>query len=66
MKRVLTALIVVVCPCFSGGSARAFSLLDPNTGSPALNPYIWPSMPRRQLDPDGGLSYDSRAINYQF
>src|SRR5262249_38878936 len=55
-------VIVLLCAMVSLGTpARAFTLLDPNTWPPALNPHDWPfnlfPIPEVATNPNGGVNY---------
>jgi hypothetical protein len=61
MKRVLILIAFVCAMLFVGIPARAFTLLDPQTWPPALNPHDWPfdlfPVPIVTTNPNGGVTY---------
>src|SRR5713226_6492346 len=61
MKRLLVLILLLYATLFVAVPARAFTLLDPNTWPPALNPHDWPfdlfPIPEVATNPNGGITY---------
>jgi hypothetical protein len=61
MKRALIVIVLLVAMLSLGMPARAFTLLEPNTWPPALNPHDWPfdlfPIPEVATNPNGGVTY---------
>ncbi len=61
MKRLLILVVQLYAMLFLVMPARAFTLLDPNTWPPALNPHNWPfdlfPVPEVATNPNGGVTY---------
>lgn len=61
MKQLFIVIALVYAMLFRGGTALAFSLLDPNSWPPALNPHNWPfdlfPVPEVATNPNGGVTY---------
>ncbi|MGH7931859.1 MAG: BamA/TamA family outer membrane protein [Candidatus Binataceae bacterium] len=61
MKRVTTTIVLMVVLVFVAAPALAFSLLDPQTWPPSLNPHNWPftliPVPEVATNPNGGVTY---------
>jgi hypothetical protein len=61
MKRLAVLLVLLYTIVFVSVPARAFTLLDPNTWPPALNPHNWPfdlfPVPEVATNPNGGITY---------
>ena len=61
MRRVLVLIAFLCSILFLGTPVRAFSLLEPNTWPPALNPHNWPfdlfPIPEVATNPNGGVTY---------
>jgi hypothetical protein len=61
MKRFLAAILLLIASAFATTPAHAFSLLDPNTWPPKLNPHNWPfslyPIPEVATNPNGGVTY---------
>jgi hypothetical protein len=61
IKHLVAVLLVLYATVFLVVPARAFTLLDPNTWPPALNPHNWPfdlfPVPEVATNPNGGVTY---------
>src|ERR1700757_3608997 len=61
MNRILILIALLCAIVFLGAPARAFTLLDPQTWPPALNPHNWPfdlfPVPEVTTNPNGGVTY---------
>ncbi|HKV53545.1 MAG TPA: BamA/TamA family outer membrane protein [Candidatus Binataceae bacterium] len=61
MKRLAVVAVLIFSIIFAAVPARAFTLSDPNTWPPALNPHDWPfdlfPVPEVATNPNGGVVY---------
>jgi Omp85 superfamily domain len=61
MRRLFASLLLFLFIAVSAVSANAFSLLDPSTWPPSLNPHNWPfslyPIPEVATNPNGGVTY---------
>src|SRR5271163_2822574 len=61
MRRFLASLVMLLLVAICAVPARAFSLLDPSTWPPSLNPHNWPfslyPIPEVATNPNGGVTY---------
>jgi hypothetical protein len=61
MKRLLVFVLLLYAILFTAMPSQCFSLLDPNTWPPALNPHDWPfdlfPIPEVSTNPNGGVTY---------
>lgn len=61
MRRLLATIFLVLASILAAIPANAFTLLDPNTWPPSLNPHNWPftlyPIPEVATNPNGGVTY---------
>ena len=61
MRRFFASILLLLVIAGTARAANAFSLLDPNTWPPTLNPHNWPfslyPIPEVATNPNGGVTY---------
>lgn len=61
MRRFLAAILLLLASALAAIPANAFSLIDPTTWPPSLNPHNWPftlyPIPEVATNPNGGVTY---------
>src|ERR1700682_2057841 len=61
MRRFFASILILLLVAVSAVPANAFSLLDPNSWPPSVNPHNWPfslyPIPEVATNPNGGVTY---------